>query len=237
MINLLDRNSILNAFNSAQNQKLTDLSGLKFNPAVSDVSADNAFELQISAQAKYLSSAAVFQQDSEKAVAGKLEAYSLNLNVTVKIRNLALSEAAENSETDTDSKYSEEAEKLDKMLGEWSSEKVSDRIVSFASAIYEGMLIKEGGEENSEKLEKFKKMIMDAIDLGFSEANAEIGDDITDPVKEIQNKTHDLIFSKLDSFFEKRLSGEKEQTEKEVSSQYTEINISYYEEFVSATQG
>jgi hypothetical protein len=67
--------------------------------------------------------------------------------------------------------------------GEYSAEKVSDRIVNFAKAI-------SGGDKS--KLDLLKA----AIDRGFEAAEADFGDELPD----ISKETHRLIMAKLDDW-------------------------------------
>jgi len=82
-----------------------------------------------------------------------------------------------------------EAEKLIGPGGEWSPEKVSDRIVDFSIAVF-------GGDKS--KIE----IIRDAINRGFGEAEKAWGSKLPD----ITNETRELIDEKLDKW----VNGEEE---------------------------
>jgi len=193
----------------------------KLAETIDKTNGDNrASSLQISLEAQRISSSILMMKGTENSVYKKFESFDLKLNISFSEDGSAkysVSDSNDNykindtSKTDdnkksnkSDKKYSDEVEKLDKVLSEWSSDKTSGRIVDFAKAIYEAMLAESGGNENKEKLEKFKKMIIDAIDNGFGEAKQELGD-IPDIISELQQKTRDLIGQKLDDYFSKRL--------------------------------
>jgi len=242
-MNSINSNDLLNSFlpDSTAKNKSNDLLR-KLAGTIDKANGGNkASSLQISMEAQRVSSSILFMKDSENAVYKKFESFDLKLNISFSKngkanysvaggdKDIKKMQANEGKKTKNDKKYSDEVEKLDKMLGEWNSDKTSDRIVDFAKAMYEAMLANDGGTENNEKLEKFKNMLVDAIDQGFGEAKQELGD-IPDVIAELQQKTRDLIGKKLDDYFSKRSKGldSGDNNSSSQSSESLSIEI-YYE--------
>lgn len=187
--------------------------------------------VEFSFEAKMLNVSILVQKGSEEKV--KLNIQALKLDIAFSKRRNASYFDDENTYEDIDKKYSDEVNNLDEKLGEWSTERVSDRVVDFAKAIYEGLLMEDGDPETKEKLEKYKKLIKDAINKGFEEARQELGD-IDDVLKELQQKTYDKIMKKLDDYFDKRLNDNNTEIleddsiiQQEFNFEYTNISLEY----------
>jgi hypothetical protein len=90
-----------------------------------------------------------------------------------------------------------EAQKLIEPGGEWSPDKVSDRIVDFSIAVF-------GGDKS--KIE----IIREAINRGFGEAEKEWGSELPD----ITNETKSLIDEKLENWVNEDLKEENSEEEK-----------------------
>jgi len=91
-----------------------------------------------------------------------------------------------------------EAQKLIEPGGEWSPDKVSDRIVDFSIAVF-------GGDKS--KID----IIREAINRGFGEAEKEWGSKLPD----ITNETKNLIDEKLENWINEDLKEENSEEEKE----------------------
>lgn len=253
-MNSINSNDLLNSFlpESTTKNKPDDLLK-KLAGTIDKANGGNrASSLQISMEAQKVSSSILFMKNSENAVYKRFESFDLKLNISfskngkanysvtdndedinkTKADDNKEAQATDNKKAKKGKKYSDEVEKLDKMLGEWNSDKTSDRIVDFAKAMYEAMLANDGGTENKEKLEKFKKMLGDAIGQGFGEAKQELGP-IPDVISELQQKTRDLIGQKLDDYFSKRAKSLEGSDKSGSSENYENIEIDIHYEKMS----
>ncbi|MDD5091088.1 MAG: hypothetical protein PHQ23_09235 [Candidatus Wallbacteria bacterium] len=191
-----------------------------------------ADKIEISLGARSFSAAIGLQKGSEEAVYAAIE--QKYLKVQISVSGTAPEKTA--SEENKKAAMSDEAEELDSMLGEWSTRKVSDRIAEFAKAVYESLLAGDGGAENQDQLEKFKKIIFDAISLGFQQGKQDAGE-VSSPVAELQQRTYDLIQEKLTSYFDKRLSGLTDGQETGSTSYSMEIQFEYQSVTVESVSG
>ncbi|MGM0608412.1 MAG: hypothetical protein ACQESP_08335 [Candidatus Muiribacteriota bacterium] len=127
-------------------------------------------------------------------------------------------------------------EKFDKMLGNYSSDKVSDRLLDFSKAVYGLFSNPESKYYNSEMADKsnYISWAKNNITNGFNQAKSIFSNFIKDdnPYNDIFKLTYDKTMNKIDDFFGVNSSGSDENNQSETVEEYHEH---YFELEVEST--
>lgn len=132
---------------------------------------------------------------------------------------------SENNDIDLEKRI----DKIDKMLGKWSSDETAKRISSFVTGFYGYYTNKfNNGEKTQDNLDSFMNFVTSAVDSGFSDAKNELGA-ISKEVSGIIKRTHKKVHKKLDDFYNTSL--EEINTNNSDVSNEEDISINSSTEF------
>ena len=87
-----------------------------------------------------------------------------------------------------------------KLAEYFTPEKTSDRIVQFATSFMDSYAAIHPDAAKEQQLSGFRELIETAVDAGFGQAKALLGD-LPDEVRSVLDETRTLVSKKLDEYF------------------------------------